>query len=148
VGPGGFHQPQPGELDGQLELDVVVEDEPFGGAMEAMYLEDLGNATEIVLEQRQRVRPARGGKVPRRRGTGGTAGRAAAGALRIGNAIGSALRARRLHGPALQRLMAQGAVALTALAALAFLWPRLVAWPLGVLCLWLALSLFLGARRH
>src|SRR5438445_314684 len=133
---------------GNWELDVVVEDEPFGQAMEAMYLDDLGNATEIVLEQRRRVRPAGGGQAPRRRGVGGTAGRAAAGALRIGNAIGSALRARRLHGPAEQRLMAQGGVALTAVAAMAFLWPRLIAWPLGVLCFWLALSLLLHARRR
>jgi cardiolipin synthase A/B len=133
---------------GNWELDVVVEDEAFGQAMEAMYLDDLGNATEIVLEQRRRVRPAGGGRVPRRRGVGGTAGRAAAGALRIGNAIGSALRARRLHGPAGYRLMLQGGLALTAVAAMAFLWPRLVAWPLGALCLWLALSLLLRARRR
>jgi cardiolipin synthase A/B len=133
---------------GNWELDVVVEDEAFGQAMEAMYLDDLGNATEIVLEQRRRVRPAGGGRVPRRRGVGGTAGRAAAGALRIGNAIGSALRARRLHGPAEYRLMLQGGLALTAVAAMAFLWPRLVAWPLGALCLWLALSLLLRARRR
>jgi hypothetical protein len=32
-------------------------------------------------------------------------------------------------------------------AAVAFLWPRLLAWPLGALCLWLALALFLRARR-
>jgi hypothetical protein len=30
---------------------------------------------------------------------------------------------------------------------MAFLWPRLVAWPIGVLCFWLALSLLLRARR-
>jgi cardiolipin synthase len=133
---------------GNWELDVLVEDEPFGRAMEAMYLDDLGNATEIVLEQRRRVRPAGGDRVPRRRGAGGTAGRAAAGALRIGHAIGSALTARRLHGPAEQRLMRQGGAALTAVAAIAFFWPRLVAWPLGALCFWLALSLLLRARRR
>src|SRR5712691_11069012 len=32
---------------GNWELDVVVEDEGFGQAMEAMYVQDLGNATEI-----------------------------------------------------------------------------------------------------
>jgi cardiolipin synthase len=133
---------------GNWELDVVVEDESFGQAMEAMYLDDIGNATEIVLEQRRRVRPAGGRQVPRRRGVGGTAGRAAAGALRIGNAIGSALTARRLHGPAEQQLMVEGGMGLTAVAALALLWPRLVAWPLGVLCLWLALSLLLRSRRR
>ena len=132
---------------GNWELDVVVEDAGFGHEMEAMYLEDLANSTEIVLEQRRRVRPAGGRQVPRRRGVGGTAARAAAGALRIGNAIGSALRARRVHGPAERRLMLGGGVALTAVAAVAFLWPRLVAWPLGALCFWLALSLLVRARR-
>jgi cardiolipin synthase len=133
---------------GNWELDVVVEDEPFGRAMEAMYLEDLANATEIVLEQRRRVRPAGGGQIPRRRGAGGTAGRAAAGALRIGNVIGSALKARRLHDPAERRLLIHGGVALTAVGAMAFLWPRLVAWPVGVFCLWLALSLLVRVRRR
>jgi cardiolipin synthase len=131
---------------GNWELDVVVEDETFGRAMEAMYAEDLGNATEIVLEQRRRVRAAGGQQVPRRRGVGGTAARAAAGALRIGNAIGSALRARRVHGPAERRLMLVGGVALTAVAAAAFVMPRLVAWPLGALCFWLALSLLVRAN--
>jgi cardiolipin synthase A/B len=131
---------------GNWELDVVVEDEAFGQAMEGMYLDDLGNATEIVLERRRRVRPAGGAQTPRRRRVGGTAGRAAAGALRIGNAIGSALRAQRLHGPAEQRLAVYGGLALAAVAALAFLWPRVVAWPLGGACLWLALSLLLRAR--
>ena len=37
---------------------MVVEDEEFGREMEEMYLEDLAQATEIVLERRRRVRPA------------------------------------------------------------------------------------------
>ena len=44
---------------GNRELDVVVEDEPFAGQMEAMFLDDLGNATEIVLDARNRVRAPR-----------------------------------------------------------------------------------------
>jgi cardiolipin synthase len=44
--------------------------------------------------------------------------------------------------------MVPGGVALTVVAAVAFLWPRLVAWPLGALCLWLALSLLLRAFRR
>jgi hypothetical protein len=36
-------------------MDVVVEDEPFAQSMEAMFLEDLEGATEIVLNARQRV---------------------------------------------------------------------------------------------
>ena len=35
---------------GNRELDVIVEDEDFGAAMEAMFLDDLNNATEVVLD--------------------------------------------------------------------------------------------------
>ncbi len=132
---------------GNWELDVVVEDERFGQAMEAMYIEDIAQATEVVLERRRKVRAAGAARAPRRRGTGGAATRAAAGALRIGNVVGAALSPRRLHGPVEKRLMKQGGGALTVLATVAFLWPRLLAWPLGVLCVWLALALFLRARR-
>ena len=41
---------------GNRELDVIVEDEPFAKQMEAMFADDLGNATEIVLDARNRVR--------------------------------------------------------------------------------------------
>jgi hypothetical protein len=93
---------------GNWELDVVVEDERFGRAMEAMYIDDLGNATEILVERRRRVRPANAARHPRKRGSGGSATRAAAGALRIGNAIGSALVARQVTGPAERQLFVQG----------------------------------------
>jgi cardiolipin synthase len=138
----------PASWMGNWELDVVVEDEPFGREMEQMYLEDLAHATEIVLERRRRVRPAHDTRIGRRRGAGGTAARAAAGALRFGNAIGSALIATRYHGPAEQRLMLYGATLLGVVAALAFVWPRVLAWPLGLVSLWLAVTLLLGARRR
>ena len=138
----------PASWMGNWELDVVIEDERFGREMDRMYLEDLAQATEIVLERRRRVRPAQNTKVARRRGAGGTAARAAAGALRLSNAIGSALTSSRLHGPAEQRLMLYGALLLSALSLVAFLWPRVLAWPAGAVGLWLALSLLLQLRRR
>jgi cardiolipin synthase len=133
---------------GNWELDVVVEDERFGREMEEMYQEDLAQATEIVLERRRRVRPARDLHVARRRGAGGTAARAAAGALRLGNAIGTALAATRYHGPAEQRLMLYASLALGFIGAVAILWPRLLAWPVGAVSLWFALSLLLHVKRR
>jgi cardiolipin synthase len=132
---------------GNWELDIVMEDEGLGRAMEQMYLSDLEHATEIVLERRKRVRPVGGTRMPRQRGVGGRGRRAAASALRISNAVGSALAARRVIGPAEQRLMVQCGLALTAFAVLAVVWPRLVAWPLGFFGLWLAAALLLRARR-
>ena len=137
----------PASWMGNWELDVMVEDEGFGHAMEAMYLEDLASATEIVLERRRRVRPADKARVPRQRGAGGSATRAAAGALRIGNAIGSALVPRQVYGAAERRLTMQGGVILVLVALTAFAWPPLLAWPLGALSLWLAAALLVRAAR-
>ncbi|MDF1506513.1 phospholipase D-like domain-containing protein, partial [Roseisolibacter sp. H3M3-2] len=60
---------------GNYELDVVVEDAEFAEAMARAYAQDLGNATEIVLERRPgpvprlRLQPATG-EVPRERRRG------------------------------------------------------------------------------
>jgi cardiolipin synthase A/B len=130
------------------ELDVVVESEAFGRQMEEMFQEDLRNATEVVLRRWARVRPAGDARVARVRGSGGSATRAAAGAVRIGNALGSVLTARRVHGSAERRLMAQGGLLLAVLAGVGFVWPRAVAWPLAVLSLWLGLALLARAARR
>lgn len=133
---------------GNRELDLVIENETFGQAMEEMFAKDLANSTEIVLEPRHRVRPAGGVRVRRPRRAGGSATRAAAGALRIGNAIGSVLAARRVHHDAERWLMGQGAFALLVVAFVGFVWPRVLAWPLGALCLWFALALLARALRR
>jgi cardiolipin synthase len=133
---------------GNRELDVVVENAGFGRGMEEMFLDDLGNSTEIVLQRWARVRPAQDVRRPRLRGAGGSTTRAAAGALRVGNALGSVLAARRLHGPAERWLMAQGGLLLAVLATGGFLWPRLLAWPLAGFGLWLGLALLLRAARR
>jgi cardiolipin synthase A/B len=70
---------------GNCELDAVIENELFAGEMEDMYLQDLANATEIVLDDRNKLRAP---GAPRRSrpimtSGGGTSGRAAAGAIRM-----------------------------------------------------------------
>jgi cardiolipin synthase len=132
---------------GNRELDVVVEDAAFGRRMEEMFQDDIGNATEIVLRRWARVRPAGDVRTPRAHGARGSATRAAAGAVRIGNALGSVLAARRVHGPAERWLMAQGGLLLAVLAGVGFVWPRLLAWPLAAFSLWLGLALLTRASR-
>lgn len=133
---------------GNRELDVVVENEAFGRSMEAMFEADLTQATEIVLQRHARVRPIAGAAVAvRRRRAGGSGTRATAGALRIGNVLGSALSARRVHAPTERRLMVQGGIALALIAVCTFLWPRLLAWPAAALSLWLGLALLASAAR-
>ena len=131
---------------GNRELDVVVEDDGFADAMEDAYLEDLQNATEIVLNQRFKVRSVATERRRRVRGAGGSAGRAAASALRLGNVLGAAMTSRVL-GPAESRLMAKASIALLLLAPLGIVWPRLFAWPLTVFLFWMGCALLLGAWR-
>jgi cardiolipin synthase len=100
-----------------------------------------------VLNKRRRVRTAGDVEAPRTRRGGGSAGRAAAGALRLGNALGAALSPRRLHGAAERRLLVPAGLALVALAFVAALWPQALAWPLGAFALWLGVALLLRAWR-
>ena len=84
-----------------------------------------------------------------------TRGRAAAGALRIGNAVGAALLDRRLLGPAEARVDFAVAVGGMVLAAVAVIWPRLLTWPLAILGAWVGIASlrravisFRRERRH
>src|SRR5207237_561545 len=76
------------------------------------------------------------------RGRGqGSAGRAVAGALGIGNAVGAALTNRRTLGPAEAKLMMSGGLTLLAVAMIAVFWPRLLTVPLAVFSVWVAVGL-------
>jgi cardiolipin synthase len=135
------------------ELDVAIEDESFARAMAAQYEKDLDRATEIVLTRRNRVRRAESratalediGEPVARRAPSGSAGRAAAGAVSVGSALGAALTNRRTLGPAEAGLLATMAVVMLGIAAIAALWPRALAWPIGFAGAWLALAWLLKA---
>jgi Phosphatidylserine/phosphatidylglycerophosphate/cardiolipin synthases and related enzymes len=132
---------------GNCELDAVMEHEGFAAQMEAMYLEDLNNATEVVLARRRKLHAAPSvSKKPihRRRGS---ASRAAAGAVRIGNVLGAALTNRRVIEPIERRLLLWTGLILLALAVLFVLFPRALAYPAGVLLVWLALALVYRGLR-
>ena len=132
---------------GNCELDVVAEDEPFAGAMEAMYLEDLANATEVVLHEhpRARRRPRRGrGTAP---GDSGSAGRAAAGLLRISNTVGAAVANRRVLEPVEARIMIAAGLVLLLVSAVVALFPRVAAYPIAAVTAWMAGALFYRSWR-
>ena len=133
---------------GNWELDVAVEDEMFAKAMEAMYLDDLSRATEVVLTRRRRVllsqRPSPHRRQPHTR-MPGSGRRAVAGALGIGSAVEAAITNRRVLGPAEARVMASAGLLLLVVSAVAMKWPKVVAIPLSVVLAWVALSLFFRA---
>jgi cardiolipin synthase A/B len=128
---------------GNLELDVVVEDVPFAKQMEETYLRDLENSTEIVLDRRRKVRAPKQPVQSQAAMTsgGGAGGRAAAGAIRIGNAVGAAFTNRRVLEPVEGRLMVIVGGLLLSLAALGWFFPRALAYPLVFLLAWTALAL-------
>jgi cardiolipin synthase len=142
---------------GNYELDVAIEDAGFAAQMEALYEDDLTHATEIVLSTHNRLRPALAGTARRaqharllrgrfRNRFRGSASRAAAGALRIGNTVGAAMSNRRVLGPAEAGIMVLMAVVMLVLVALSLLWPQIIAIPLSVLGLWIAISLLVRAH--
>jgi cardiolipin synthase len=135
------------------ELDVVVENKHFGQEMERIYLEDLEHSTEITLTAKGRTRPLRPAfkrhqrvDLRRRLGAEGSS-RAAAGALRFGRVVTAAITNRRVLGPAEARIMAAGGGLLAVVATLGLIWPRLIAWPLAGLGLWLALALLVRSFK-
>lgn len=136
---------------GNCEMDAVIEDENFAREMEEMYLQDLSGATEVVLNQKRKVRapktPQQKEQIARGRGS---ATRAAVGAVRIGNALGAAITNRRTIEPLESRLMITTGFVLLPLAVLFAIFPAALAYPLVLILAWIALALLIRgwkARR-
>jgi cardiolipin synthase len=126
---------------GNCELDLLVENEKFAREMQEMYLDDLTNATEIALDLKNRVR-ASGTHHQRPVGSGGgSTSRVAAGALRVGSAVGAAVTNRRLFEPVEGQLLVTFAALLLSLAVLLAILPALLVYPAIVLCTWAGLAL-------
>ena len=133
---------------GNCELDAAIANRGFAGALEHMFLEDLENATELVLAPNAKVLAP---GPPRRHAGGyrtgrGSAGRAAAGALRIGNAIGAAFANRVLEAVE-ARLLHVVALAMLVLAILLVIFPRLIAYPFAALWAWIGAALLYRAWK-
>lgn len=125
---------------GNCEMDVVVEDEAFAFLMEQAYLQDLENATEVVLDAQRKLRAPNQPRHPHpiRTSGGGSGGRAAAGALRIANTVGAAFTNRRALEPLEARIMVTAGVMLLTLGILFAFFPRLLAYPLVLVFTWIA----------
>ncbi|HZP67058.1 MAG TPA: phospholipase D-like domain-containing protein [Rudaea sp.] len=118
---------------GNCELDVAIENAAFAQRMEEQYLRDLDNATEIVLaDKRVRGRPRR----PAGARAGGSSSRATASALRIAHSVGAAFGHRQTLAEGESSFLPWAATALFLFAALALVFPRLLAWPLALLAVW------------
>jgi cardiolipin synthase A/B len=125
---------------GNRELDVIVEDDGFAQQMEAMYLDDLANATEVVL-RRNRVR-APGAPAHPRFAAGGSSsgGRVAAGAVRVGNTVAAAITNTRVLEPVESTIALVAGTVLAGVASLALSYPRVIAYPIALIAAWFALA--------
>lgn len=135
---------------GNYELDVAVENAGFARSMEALFLRDLENTTEVVLGRRNRValaknRPRRQhGKPPVH---AGRLGRAGTGTLRIGYSVGAALTEHRELGHAEARVTAAAGLLFLCLALAGLLRPRWLIAPLSLFCAWLSVALFVRTYK-
>lgn len=132
------------------ELDATIEDTDFAEQMEAQYLRDLDNATELQLSGRRPRLQTRA----RRGARGGSSSRAAAGALRLANTVGAAISNRRVLADSERGVFSLTGTALLLLAMIGIVWPQALAWPLAAFSAWLGLSLLWKrvvrerSRRH
>lgn len=128
------------------ELDVAVEDEAFAAQMESMYLQDLEQATEIVLSPHHKInkigpreRPHRAPRVRPKTGV--------ASAMRLGHTVAAAMQQQRVLGAVEAATLLMLGSVLLGLAALWLYWPELLAYPVAAFSLWLALAILLQAWR-
>jgi cardiolipin synthase len=134
---------------GNCEIDVAIEHAGFVQKLAEQYEQDLDHSTEIVLSGR-RARPVT--RMPHHGLSGhGSAVRGAVGTLRMATTLGAALRNRRVLSDTETRPLLGGALLLLVVATIAALWPRALAWPLGALAIWIAISLiarWLRMQKH
>jgi phosphatidylserine/phosphatidylglycerophosphate/cardiolipin synthase-like enzyme len=124
---------------GNWELDVLVENEPVAAFMEDVFLRDLSGSTEIVMDERHRVRlrsaqpplPRRSHRPGRRlsRAVGGSANRVIKDVALAGAVLGTTVRGYRVLGPQEAASLATIALAALAIAIAGFLWPWALAYP-------------------
>ncbi len=128
---------------GNCELDAVIENDEFAREMEEQYRADLSNATEVVLDTRSRVRapgePRH--RVPAATSGGGSSGRAAAGAIRIGNAVGAAFTNRRVLQPVEARVVLIIGLLLFAVATLVYFFAQVAGYALMAILSWIGIAL-------
>jgi cardiolipin synthase len=145
----------PASFVSNYEIDVAMEDVGLAREMEEMFLADLENATEIVIDFKCRMVPDASVSLRGDRGKPGSRGASgrAIGVIRFAHAVVETVAGhRRSLGFAKSRLMAICAGAFLASSAIAILWPRVVALPLAVVMGWAGLTLMVRAirlrRRH
>jgi cardiolipin synthase len=133
---------------GNYELDVLVDDEEFGGKMQEMFIFDMANSTEIVLADTVAKKGRRGRrKNSRRAGASGSVRKVTARALNAATSISSAIAKKAPLGPAESRLMFILGIILLGAAALLIFFPRAASIPIVFLLLVIAIPTLVKAAQ-
>lgn len=130
---------------GNYELDVAIECPVIASELEAQFLKDLGDSTEIMLRPDRSVRLAE----PRHRHRREMRHQhSAVATLRVSRAVAQAVRESRQLGPADATLLTLLGTLGLLLASVAVWRPAWVAWPLAAVSAWISFNLLLVARRR
>jgi cardiolipin synthase len=109
--------------------------------MEEMFLADLTNATEVVLNVRNRVRAPGAPRRPRRIKGSGSGGRIVSGAVRISNTVTAAIANRRVLEPIEAHIALAAGAILAGGSVLIAVFPRSFAYPVAVMGAWISAAL-------
>lgn len=131
------------------ELDVFIESEEFGEKMSQMFLADLQNSTEILLDEEYAKLKRKKRSKPKQPGGSGSVRKATAGALNAATSISSAIANQAPLGRAEAKLLFIVAFSLLAIAAAFIFFPRIASIPLVVILLLLAIpTLIKGIKNY
>jgi cardiolipin synthase A/B len=132
---------------GNWELDVAIDDEDTARTLEAHYLADLEQSTEIQLDPRRRPKPTAVRGVTTRKLPGRTGQRVVRTVTGLSRSLGAAMTGNRpLEDFEYPPLLAFGTM-LVVLALLAFFKPKVLAWPVAVMGMWAGLTLLVEAAQ-
>ncbi len=133
---------------GNWELDVVIENEDVAEQIGEMFLEDLNNATEVVLTDRKKVRPvqrlpkSQQGRIIRSSGQS-----VFMRAVTAGSALNAAVTGKRRLNRAESSSLFSIGIVLCAIALAAFFLPTIIAYALSALFGIIGIFLLQGALR-
>jgi len=130
---------------GNYELDVLIEDDDFGRRMNEMFLKDLENSTEIILNEANRTK--RVGRKHRGRGAGSVR-KATASAINAAASLGAVITKQAPLGAAEAKLLFLAGAVLLIFALLLIFFPRIASLPLVILLVMLAVPTLLKALKN
>jgi cardiolipin synthase len=131
------------------ELDVTIKDFDLAAQMEALYVEDIANSTEVVLRSGRLglAKPVSSGTTRYSRSGATSAGRLLSGAIGFGSTLGASFSQRRALGRADSLIILGAGLFLLILGLAGFLLPRAISWPLGFIAVWFAIAMLIQGAK-